>query len=133
VQQIENDLSRLCRIGSPVDDASRGGAACLELFEISRHIFECMIADSRRCIAQLQPIRLLRYPLGTIGLNDIGGVGDIPAQLGVLENGQRGLRKWRRCRGIEVGVGRSGTRLSGETHRTVSMGEDSVLARISAR
>ena len=83
-QQIEDDLSRLRCIGGPMNDASRSGAAGLELFEIDSQVFERVIADSRCRVAQLQPILFLRYPLGAIGLDDIRSVGDIPAQLGVV-------------------------------------------------
>ena len=127
-EEVEDDLASLGGVGGPVDVASCRGAAVFKLFEIGAKVFEGLGPDGRGRGTERLPVFLLGDQLGALGLDDVDGVGDVLAQLGVAQDVERGLGKGLGQGGVQFGVV-----LEGGAHTVASAGESSVEARISAR
>ena len=82
-QNVEDDGARFGGIRCPVNDAAGGGAAGFEFLEICAEIREDVSADGGGGGAQLLPVGLFGNEVVALGLDHVGGVGDVLAQLRV--------------------------------------------------
>ena len=103
-QEIEDDLACFSGIGGPVDLAAGGGATGFELLEVEAQVFEGVGAEVGGGGTELLPGGFFGDEFGAVGLDDVGGVGYVFAQLGIAQHGQGGLGKGRREGWIELGV-----------------------------
>src|SRR6266568_4955198 len=68
-------------------------SARLELFEIGQKMIECVSANGGSGVSQLLPVGFFSYQPIALGLNHVGGVLYIFAQLNITQYGKRGLGK----------------------------------------
>ena len=102
-----------------MDYSAGAGAVEFELLEVGVEVLHGVLADLAAGFAELLPVGHLADDAGALGLDDVGGMMDVEAELNIL-NGRAGSDgEGGRGFGIERGVAHWGASRS--------------LARISAR
>ena len=95
LHQPNHDPPRIFRILRPVHMAAGSGAIPLELLQVEIQVPHRVLADLFARLAQVLPVRHLGHNLGALGLNHLGRVAHVLAQLRVTHQCS--------CRHLELG------------------------------
>ena len=96
LHQPDDDPPRAFGVPRPVDHATRGRAVALKLLQVEVQMPHRVLANLLARLAQLLPVRHLGDHFGALGLDHLGGVAHVLAQLRIAHQRLRRHLKLRR-------------------------------------